>query len=133
MNLSLQQSNRTANEYHRVLDTEFNVEEIQYSIQHLKHGRAGGPDGVSPEHLRFSSVIFQNWLCQIYNHICQLEQIPKCFKHGIIIPAFKGKGCDPLLKKNFKGIILTSVLAKVLEITIMQRISPILDDGVSLK
>ena len=94
-----------------ILDSEFSVEEILYAINCLKKGRACGPDGVSPEHLRFSGPVFQNWLCQIYNHICQLEQIPKCFKHGIIVPVFKGKGRDPLLKKNYRGVTLTSVLA----------------------
>ena len=57
------------------------------------------------------------------------EQIPKCFKHGVIIPAFKGKGSDPLVKKNYKGITLTSVIAKVFEIILTERISPILEDS----
>ena len=64
-----------------------------------------------------------------FAHICQLEQIPEYFKRGIIIPAFKGKGRDPLLKKNYRGVTLTSVLAKALEIAIMQRLEPILDDA----
>ena len=136
-NESLQESERKVN-YHlsasfdesdNVLDTEFIIEEILHAIHRLKFGRAGGPDGVSPEHLRFSGSVFQNWLCQIYNHICQLEQIPRCFKHGIIIPAFKGKGRDPLLKKNYRGVTLTSVLSNVLETALMQRITPILDDA----
>ena len=62
--------------------------------------RAGRQDLISPEHLKFSSPVFRNWLCQIFNHICQLERIPQCIKYGIIIPAFKGKGRDPLLKKS---------------------------------
>ena len=136
-NESLQESERKVKDYllasydecDKVLDTEFNVEEILHAIQCLKQRRAGGPDGISPEHLKFSGPIFQTWLCQIYNHICQLEQIPECFKRGIIIPAFKGKGRDPLLKKNYRGVTLTSVLAKVLEIAIMQRLEPILDDA----
>ena len=69
------------------------------------------------------------WLCQVYNRICQLKQIPKCFKHGVIIPAFKGKGRDPLIKKNYRGITLTSVIAKVFEIILTERISPILEDS----
>ena len=70
----------------------------------LKRGRSGCFDGLSPEHLKFSGPVFRNWLCQIYNQICQLEMIPKCFKHGIIILVHKGKGRDPLLKKNYRGI-----------------------------
>ena len=121
-------SSSSYSEDDNVLGTEFDVEEIQHAIQRLRWGRAGGPDGVSPEHLKHSGPVFQNWLCQIYNHICRLEQIPQCFKHGIVIPAFKGKGRDPLHMKSYRGVTLTSVIAKVLEIALIQRISPILDD-----
>ena len=65
----------------------------------------------------------------MYNSICDLEQIPDCFKHGIIVPAFKGKGRDPLLVNSYRGITLTSVLAKVLEILLLNRMSNILDDS----
>ena len=85
-------------------------EEVEVAICHLKRNHAGGPDALSPEHLKYSGPIFRNWLCQIYNHICHLERIPQCFKHGIVIPAYKGKGRDPLLKKSYRGITLTSVL-----------------------
>ena len=85
-----------------------------------KQGRAGGVDDVS---------IFYNWLCQILNHICRFEQIPDTFKHGIIIPAFKGKGRDPLLKISYRGVTLTSVTAKVLEVALTQRINPVLEDA----
>ena len=72
---------------------------IEYAIHHLKRGRAGGAGDVSPEHLKFSGSIFRNWLCQILNHICKLEQM-----HDIITPAFKGKGRDPLFRVTEQGI-----------------------------
>ena len=92
------------------------VEEVECAICHLIQNWAGGPDMISPEHLKLSDPVFRNWLCQIYNHICQVERIPQCFKHGIITPAYEGKGRDPLLNKSYRGITLTSVLAEVLEI-----------------
>ena len=104
-------------------------EEVEVAICHLERNHAGGPDALSPEHLKYSGPIFRNWLCQIYNHICHLERIPQCFKHGIVIPAYKGKGGDPLLKKSYRGITLTSVLAKVLELVLMERIGPLLEDA----
>ena len=99
--------------------------EVEYAIRRLKRNRAGGPDLISPEHLKFSGPDLRIWLFQIYNHICQLERIPQCFKNE----AFKGKGRDPLLKKSYRGITLTSVLAKVFEIILLQRINPILEDA----
>ena len=112
-----------------IIDSDLSVEEVEHAIHSLKSGRSGGFDGLSPEHLKFSGPVFRNWLCQIYNQICQLEMIPKCFKHGIIIPAYKGKGRDPLLKNNYRGITLTCVMSKVFEIILKERISPVLDDA----
>ena len=73
--------------------------------------------------------IFVNWLCKIYNCICEIEEIPACFKQGIIIPIFKDEGRDPLLTKSYRGITLTSVLAKVFEILLLNRMNPIFDEA----
>ena len=116
------------NESDSVLDSEILVDEVVFAINHLKRNRAGGPDAVSPEHLKFCGSLFKKWLCNIFNHICQLECIPLFFKKGIIIPVFKGKGKDPLLMENYRGITLTSVFAKVFEIILAERIKPILEE-----
>ena len=74
-----------------ILDPEIDVEGVEFAICCLKRNRAGGADNVSPEHLKFGGKVCRKWLCQIYDHICQLERIPQCFKDGFIIPVFKGK------------------------------------------
>ena len=111
-----------------VLDTQFEVEEVEHALKRLKSKRAGGPDNLSPEHLKFAGPAFVNWLCQVINRICELEQIPSCFKQGIVIPAFKGKGRDPLLIKSYRGITFTSVLAKIFEILLLNRLIPLFDE-----
>ena len=40
----------------------------------------------------------------------------------MIVPVFKGKGRDPLICCNYRGITLTSVLSKCLEILILERL-----------
>ena len=52
-------------------------------------------------------------------------------QNRIIIPANKGKGRDPLIKKSYRGITLNSVLAKVFEIILLQMINykPVLEDA----
>ena len=102
---------------------------MEHALKCLKLERSGGPDNLSPEHLRFCGPVCTNWLCKAYNSICDLEQIPDCFKHGIIVPAFKGKGRDPLHVNSYRGITLTSVLAKVLEILLLNQMSVILDES----
>ena len=117
------------NESDSILDVPFDVEEVEHAFKCLNLKRSGGPDNLLPEHLRYCGPICMNWLCKVYNSICDLEQIPDCFKHGIIVPAFKGKGRDPLLVNSYRGITLTSVLAKVLETLLLNRMSDILDDS----
>ena len=56
-----------------VVDTPFEVEEVELALKHLKSKRAGGPDNLSPEHLKFAGPAFVNWLCQVINCICELD------------------------------------------------------------
>ena len=45
------------------------------------------------------------------------------------IPSFyKGKGRDPLLAKNYRGISLTSVIGKLFKRILLQRLIPVLED-----
>ena len=63
-----------------VLDTPFEVEEVEHAFE-----KFAGPGFV-----------------KVINCICELEQIPSCFELGIVIPAFKRKGCDQeLLRYHF--------------------------------
>ena len=106
------------------------VEEVEYALTTLKPNRSGGPDHLSPEHLKYSgATVFRNWLCHVFNWIIQLEQIPPCFKQVIVIPCFKGKGRDPLLRKNYCGITLTSVISKTLEIIILDWLAPTFENA----
>ena len=84
-----------------VLSYPFNVEEVEYVLKRFKPKWKGGPDNLTPEHMKHCGPIFVNWLCKIYNCICEIEEIPACFKQGIIILIFKAKGHDPLLTKSF--------------------------------
>ena len=55
------------------------------------------------------------WIQQIYNYIIDSEHVPDPFKIGTIVPVYKRGGKDPLDTNSYRGITLTSVLAKVLE------------------
>lgn len=99
------------------------MEEVEYALKTLKPNRSGGPDQLSPEHLKYSGAVFRNWLCHVFNWNIHLEQIPPCFKQVIVIPCFKGKGRNPLLRKNYCGITLTSVISKTLEIIILDQLA----------
>jgi len=59
------------------------------------------------------------WVQQISNAIVELESLPDALKMGIVTPIRKGGGKDPLDTNSYRGITLTPVLAKVLEIELL--------------
>ena len=112
-----------------ILDTPFIVEEIDAAIRHLKKNSSGGHDQLSPHNLLYSGPLVTNWICKMFNTILALEDIPAAFKRGIICPVYKGKGRDPLVQSSYRGITLTSVLAKTFEFVLLDRILPIISDA----
>ena len=103
-------------------------EEVGAAINHLKRGCSAGPDSLSPYYLVHAGPLIRSWLCKIFNAIVNLEAIPSPFKTGVVIPIYKGKGRDPLLPTSYRGITLTSVIAKTFEYSILDRMLPILRD-----
>ena len=101
------------------------MEEVEAALAHLKKSSSGGPDELSPQHLSLCGPLFRNW---IFNTFLSLEAIPASFKAGIIVPIYTGKGKDPLLTGSYRGITLTSFLAKFFEFVLLDRILPTISD-----
>ena len=68
------------------------------------------------------------WLKKIFNCIIVLEEVPDCLKEGLVIPIYKKQGKDPLLPSSYRGITLSSVVSKLLEIILLQQLSPFLEE-----
>ena len=66
------------------------------------------------------------WLTGLLNLIIELELIPPSLKQGITIPVFKGGGKDPLNVNSYRGITLNSVISKIMELLILNRVNPVL-------
>ena len=98
-----------------LFDVPFVAEEVDSVLKKLKLGKAAGHDGIKAEHLKYGGPTLQDWVLQICNAIVEAENIPKSLKTGIITPVYKESGKDPLNTNSYRGITLTSVLAKVLE------------------
>ena len=112
-----------------VLDEDFTVEKIEAAIIKLKCGKSGGIDGLQPEHIKkYGGPMLTLWLKQIFITISHLEQIPSCLLTGIIKPIYKGKGKDPLSCHSYRGITITSVIMKVLEYSLLEKILPVLQE-----
>ena len=71
---------------------------------------------------------FMLWLTNIFNAIVGCESIPHSFNDAIIVPVYKGKGRNPLLTTNYRGIALTSVVGKLFERALLYRMIPVLQE-----
>ena len=58
-----------------------------------------------------------------------MEEIPTSLKTGLTIPVYKGGGKDPLDVNSYRGITLNSVISKVLEFLILERLDPLFIDA----
>ena len=112
-----------------VLDVPFTFDEVSNVVRKLKRGKAGGYDGILAEHLIWGGDVIITWLLTILNSIIELEAIPKSLKKGVLSPVFKGHGKDPFLVDSYRGITVTSVLAKVLESLVLDRMGLTLQEA----
>ncbi len=109
-----------------ILDTPFSIDEVSCALKRLKAGKAGEHDGLQPEHLKHGGEALKIWVRQICNSIIELEVIPDVLKLGVICPVYKDNGKDPLDTNSYRGITLTPVLSKVLELLVVSRLQFIL-------
>ena len=92
-----------------------NIELIDQRIRDMKVGRAAGPDGIEVEHILYSHPILVVLLHKLFNAILQHGYVPSIFCRGIIIPLLKNKqGCSSDIT-NYRGITLSSAIAKLFE------------------
>ena len=102
-----------------ILDTPVTIEEVYAALKKLKRGKSPGPDNLLAEHLLEGGEAVANWLMKIFNVIVTLEALPKS---GIIVPVYKGSSKDPLFPGSYRGITLSSVVSKVLETVLLNRL-----------
>ena len=79
------------------------------------------------EHIVYGGEVLKLWLKKIFNRIVTLEEVPSSLKEGVVIPVYKRQGKDPLQMNSYRGITISSVLSKVLEIIFLQRLSLLLN------
>ena len=81
------------------------------------------------KHLLEGGVTLIKWLTGILNAVICLEAIPDSLKCGIIVPVYKGSGRDPLRADNYRGVTLSSVVSKVLEVLILERLEMVFTEA----
>ena len=103
-----------------------NTELITKCIQGLKLGKAAGLDEVEPEHIVYAHPVVQSMLATLFNSILYYGYVPREFGSGIIIPIIKDKSGDKTSSCNYRGITLSSNIAKLFELCLLDLYSSFL-------
>ena len=107
-------------ENEHLLDVPFSTKEVERAVRKLKR-KLPGPDNLLAEHLLEGHTVV-TWLTGVLNAIIELEIIPDSLKRGLEVPVYKGSGKDPSKMDSYRGVTLSTVIAKVLEILILDRL-----------
>ncbi|VDI10630.1 Hypothetical predicted protein [Mytilus galloprovincialis] len=101
---------------------EINIAEIETAIRNLKLQKAPGYDKLQNEHVRYSGSKLQTVILRIVNSVIRFGRIPLCWKHGLLIPLYKGNGKCKLAPENYRPISLLPILYKLFETVLKKRL-----------
>jgi hypothetical protein len=103
------------------------LDELETAWMSLKPGKAAGFDGIYHEFMKNFGAQTKEWIISFMNDFVLTSKIPNLFKRAKVISIIKpGKyGTDPA---HYRPISLLSVVYKLLECLILQRIQPLIED-----
>ncbi|KAK3098648.1 hypothetical protein FSP39_021572 [Pinctada imbricata] len=101
--------------------TETSIEEVTRAIESLNKGKSPDVFGITAENIVFGGDALIATLCDIFNAIFYHQSVPDILKAGTITPVYKNKG-SKLDAKNYRGITVLPVIAKILELILRDRL-----------
>lgn len=104
-----------------LLDTEINETEIRNAIMSQNNNKCAGIDQIPAEIFKASIDIILPFMKSLYNHIFLNHEYPASWGRGIIAPVFK-KG-DANEAKNYRGITLINIIAKIYSQILLNRLT----------
>ena len=95
-------------------------------LQHLKPGKAPGPDSICSELILHAGAVLKTWLRDFLSSYLRRLKIPKIWRRALVvaIPKPTKSVGDP---KSYQSISLLCVPYKILERLIYARVEPLID------
>ena len=114
----------TLRDYHSTLvesqhQTEVTSYEVRTAVNKLNKNKAADIDNITAEHLIFASSDFFDTLTLAINNSLSTGECPDSCKSGYKIPIPK-KGKDDKIRGNYRGITITAIIGKVLELVLQE-------------
>ena len=104
----------------------FSQREFTAALQHLKPGKAPGPDSICPKLILHAGAALKSWLRDLLSSCLRRLKIPKIWRRALAIAIPKpGKPVgDP---KSYRPISMLCAPYKILERLIYARVEPLID------
>ena len=108
-------------------DVRISPQDIQEALKDLDKNKSCGSDGIYAEHLKYADIklitlLSMNFTCMLVHGV-----IPESLIDVILIPVIKDKCGKISSKDNYRPIALASILSKVLEIILLNRMYVYID------
>ena len=106
---------------HDTLDT-INIipSEVLDVLKTLKTGKASGPDGINNRILIETAHQLAPHLSELFNFSLNISSVPNSWKVSNVCPIFKSG--DPSLPSNYRPVLLSNSIEKVLERVIFKHV-----------
>ena len=106
-----------------IVDTAFSLAEVVAARKQVREGKAPGEDGIMPEVLKRINI--DDIILDFSNKVLLDNVSPEQFSTLNILPI--PKSGDLSVTSNYRGIALTSLVAKVINRMLLNRIRPVID------
>ena len=100
--------------------------EFATALQHLKPGKAPGPDSIFPELILHARAALKSWLRDFLSSCLRRLKIPKIWRRALVV-AIPKPGKPVRDSKSYRPISLLCVPYKILERLIYARVKPLID------
>ena len=95
--------------------------EVEQAIKKLHTRKASDEFGLVSEHLKMAGNAVTQPIALIFSEILRMKHMPEQFHSGVLHPIHK-KGKHPSLFTNYRGITVTSLVGKVFEHVVLEKI-----------
>lgn len=100
----------------------FTLEELKVAVASIKCGKAPGLDQIPPEAVKIVAECLPNWLLGIMNNILTNQEFPMEWKEAKVVLIPKKSDRLPMTSTSFRPLCMLSVLSKLLEVLIKNRL-----------
>ena len=104
----------------------FSQRELAAALQHLKPGKAPGPDSICSELIFHAGAALKSWLREFISSCLRRLKIPKIWRRALVVAI--PKPAKPVgVPKSYRPISLLCVSYNILERLIYARVEPLVD------